>query len=310
MLKKIILITLYIFLATSSVVFGVYIASIVTEPINPTFTEDGSQIVVDKPQSGRVNVLFAGLDVGGYRSDTIMVASIDLLTKKISVLSIPRDTRIKLNGSYAKINAAIGTPGRVQTLINAIKEITDLPINYYVTVENDGFRNIIDKLGGVYIDVPQDMRYRDPVQKLNINLKKGYQLLDGDKAEQFVRFRSYPNADYERIKAQQMFMRELIKQKLTLQNIANAKEIFNEAKKYVSTNIGVSDILKYVDLLKSVDSSSVQFFTLPSYAEYINKISYVLYSKEEVTAFIKENFSVTTEAELSEPSNDIQSTGS
>jgi len=95
---------------------------------------------------------------------------------------------VKVNGKYMKINALIGKGGE-KMVIDMVEDITGLPVDYYVTLNFKGFREIVDTLGGVEINVPFDMDYDDPYQNLHIHLKKGKQVLDGKKAEQFVRYR-------------------------------------------------------------------------------------------------------------------------
>lgn len=289
--KRMIAIIICLFFTGSSAVFGVYVANKVSAPLNPERNSEGIPIMGD-PVGARINILILGLDKGSWRSDTIILASIDTKTNAVSVLSIPRDTRVFIDGHYDKINHVVGYKDRVESSIKAVKSITGIPINYYITVDPAAFRNVIDILGGVYLDVPQDMYYRDPAQNLYINLKKGYQLLDGDKAEQLVRYRyGYVDADLGRIRTQQLFIRELIKQKLTLSNIAKAREIFNELKKYVNTNYTVVDLVNHLDIAKKINPDGIEFFTLPCTDKMIDGISYVIYYENETRELIREKFS-------------------
>ena len=128
--------------------------------------------------------------------------------------------------------------------------LTGLPVHYYVVVNPDGFRRIIDTLDGVWIDVPIRMYYSDPDQGLYIDLKPGYQLLDGKKAEQFCRFRSgYANADLGRIEAQQNFVKALFEQKLKPEYLMKSGEIYQHIEDCVDTNFSVSDIPIFLKML-------------------------------------------------------------
>ncbi len=159
---------------------------------------------LEKPLADRINFLIIGSDKGGANTDVLMFVSYDKADNKIKITSIPRDTRALVNGKNRKINACL-----------AIEE-TSFAGNhqgYYrgahpLLCEGGpaGFKSIVDILDGVDFYVPRDMKYSDPSQNLYINLKEGMQHLDGDKAEQLVRFRRYVQGDHERIKVQREFV--------------------------------------------------------------------------------------------------------
>lgn len=179
-----------------------------------------------------INVLVLGLDDDETRSDVIALINYNPIESKMKILSIARDTRVRVNGKYTKINSLIGKGGE-KLVVDMVEEITGLPIDYYITLNFKGFREIVDILGGVEIDVPFDMDYDDPYQNLHIHLKKGKQVLDGKKAEEFVRYRKgnhsgegYEDGDLGRIKMQQLFIEEFVKQKLKLKYLLKADEIF------------------------------------------------------------------------------------
>lgn len=223
---------------------------------------------VDKA-TGRVNVLILGVDKEGLRTDTIMVASYDIDQKTVNVLSIPRDTRMYIGTKYQKINSAhaITKNGKIkgpQGTIEAVTRLTGIPINYYVEFDFEAFRKTIDTLDGVYFNVPQVMKYTDRTQDLYIDLAPGYQKLDGDKAEQLVRFRKYPEGDIKRIRVQQEFLMALAEQKLTPEYIKKAPELFGSVIcKYVVTNLKLDDVAKYSDTLDGLDLENIQMHELP-----------------------------------------------
>ena len=263
---------------------------------NYFFPNNSFSGVIDDIEPDRINTLVLATDKGGLLTDTVMLASVNTKTKKINLLSIPRDTLVKYNGRTLMINAVYGRGKegeRHNATIEVVREITGLPINYYVVVKPDGFRNVIDALGGVYIDVPQDMEHHDPTpgQDLHIGLKKGYQLLDGDKAEQFTRFRGYPNADLGRIEAQQMFLSELFKQKVNAGLIIKAPALYRAIAKNVDTNFSASSVPSMVKIITSFDKDSVDTYTLPGTTQN-NRI---VYDKEKTKKLIKEVFLKTEE---------------
>lgn len=285
---------------------------------------------------GMVNVLLIGVDEGGYRSDTIMLASLDGHSNRVSILSIPRDTMVKINGSTQKINATMGfarsssssdeedgepivtaTPdplaqelnvhpselsmseGHEDLLIEKIKSITGLPIHYFITVDFDGFIEVIEALDGVDFDVPYDMDYDDPVQSLHIHLKAGPQHLDGAHAHQFVRFRhnnngsapgEYVMGDEGRIHWQQQFIKEVINQKLNAQYLSKINEVFTVVKNNVRTNLTVTDVARNLNALTKVSLDDITTYQLPGEYEYTDNLWYYVHSQKKTEELINNVF--------------------
>lgn len=250
--------------------------------------------VTDLVTGGRVNLLFLATDEGGYLTDTVMLLSFDSDRNSLNILSIPRDTRIRRDGTFYKFNAlyALGDEGaRHEEPIRYVKELTGLPIHYYAVVHPEGVRNMVDILGGVWIDVPERMYYRDPEQNLTIDIAPGYQLLDGKKAEQYTRFRAgYADADLGRISAQQTFVTELIRQKATPQYLAKAPGLFRELSCHVETNLKISDLPIFMNLLKDFDRLSVSTHKMPLTEEWVNGTSYVICNVEKTRELIRREF--------------------
>lgn len=252
-------------------------------------------VPVDKA-TGKINVLILGVDKDGLRTDTIVVACYDLDDNKINILSIPRDTRMYIGNKYQKINAAhaISQKGQIkgpQGSIEAVTRLTGIPINYYVEFSFDAFRNTIDALDGIYFDVPRDMNYEDPAQKLTIHLKKGYQLLDGDKAEQLVRFRRYPEGDIARVEMQQAFMKAVADQKLNMSIISKIPSLFEVLNKDINTNFTILDVTKYMNNLSELSSENIVMHQLPgkfSGSEYTT--SYWLPNMDAIKQMVENDF--------------------
>lgn len=242
-----------------------------------------------------VNVLVLATDKGGLLTDTIMVASTNKATKKVNVLSLPRDTRVTLsNGNHGKLNSVYGSEEekkRPSAIIDKVEELTGLKIDYYVIMHPDGFRDVIDALGGVYFDVPQRMYYSDPDQDLYIDLQPGYQLLDGDKAEQYCRFRSgYATADLGRIQAQQAFIKALFEQKVNAKIVLKVPALFTQLKKDFDTNIGLNDAVRLAKVALSFGTDSIETYQLPSSSQYIGGGSYMIVNEEETANLIQDVF--------------------
>lgn len=247
---------------------------------------------LDKTTTDKVNVLLMGLDEEKIHADVIMVVSVDPEENTVNVLSIPRDTRVQYSESkYDKINHAMGYKNPEETIIRLVKQVTGMPIHYYCEVDFEGFRNVIDILGGVEFDVPINMNYDDPAQNLHIHVNKGLQTLDGYNAEGVVRFRNtYVNGDVDRISLQQDFLMALFEQKLQPEYIAKAPSIIKEIYKHVKTNFSVADASKYLGMLKKLTSESMHTYTLPGHGQYISKVSYYVYDEAATKEMILTGF--------------------
>ena len=161
-----------------------------------------------------------------------------------------------------------------------INELTGLDIKYYIKVDTEAFKALVEAIGGVTFDVPIDMKYTDKKQGLYINLKAGVQKLDGDKAEQVVRFRhnsdgsTYPAEygieDIGRMKTQRNFLKALAKQTLKIENIFKINEFIDIAKKYVETNISFDVIKDYVPYIAEFNSDNLRTEHLPGQSEKCN----------------------------------------
>ena len=249
----------------------------------------------DVPQGevGVVNILLLGVDAGGMRSDTIMIMSLNGYTNEVNVLSVPRDTRIPVGSGHQKVNAAIGIGAQEvrkgnyeeaeDYAVRKIKDLTGLPIHYFMTIDFEGFKDMIDVVGGVDFEIPFHMKYDDPVQGLHIDLQPGMQHLDGEAAHDFVRFRQgnvgypgYATGDLGRIEAQQAFLRALVEQKVRPEYIADAADIFGVVSKYVKTNYSVKDLLRHVGTVAKLDINNVKMHQLPGSPQMISGISYYI----------------------------------
>lgn len=243
-----------------------------------------------------INVLVIGLDDDEVRSDVIALLNYNPDENKMNILSIARDTRVKANGEYVKINALVGKGGE-KILIDMVENMTGLHVDYYITANFKGFKEIVDALGGVEVEVPFDMDYDDPYQNLHIHLKKGKQILDGKKAEGFVRYRKgnhkgegYEDGDLGRIKMQQQFIQEFIRQKFKLKYLLKADDIFYTLKKNMKTNIEIGDIHYFIADIKNIKAPTIKGYTLPGYSRYTGGQWYYIYNKKETKDLIEENF--------------------
>lgn len=261
---------------------------------------------------GMVNILLLGVDEGGMRSDTIMLVSLNGRTHKVNILSIPRDTRVLIGKHYQKINSAIGIGAQEvakgnlkepeELSVQKIKLLTGLPIHYFMSVDFDGFKEIIDALGGVDFDVPFDMKYDDPAQNLHINLKAGMQHLDGQAAHDFVRFRKgnpghkgYATGDLGRIEAQQAFIKALVEQKLQPKYLTKVNDIFDVIRRNVRTNYSAKDLVKHLGTIRKLKSEDIHMYQLPGSPQMIGGVSYVVCDEAELSNLVSTVFSPSAE---------------
>lgn len=237
----------------------------------------------------KLNILVLGLDEVSQSTDTILVVNFDCGKKRISILSIPRDTKVRINGTYSKINSAY-VKGGPELALNTVSSLLKIPVDSYILFDMQAFRKVIDALDGVYINIAEDMHYDDPVQNLSIHLKKGYQLLDGEKAEQFVRYRwGYTGGDLGRVEAQQEFIKALISQKMNSRSISRINSIIDIAYKHIKTNITSGDALKYARSIIDIGSENVQFFTLPG-KPVEEDVWYYIFDEKDTDDLVRKHF--------------------
>ncbi|MBO5008061.1 MAG: LCP family protein [Clostridia bacterium] len=210
-----------------------------------------------------VNAVLLGLDKGGTRTDVIIFAQLNLVDGELNMLQIPRDTYVKNNGrSDRKINSAYGYK-KQETTFKEIEMVTGLRADKYILVDTAGFRKVIDTIGGVDFEVPINMNYDDPVQDLHIHLNKGMQHLDGDKAEQFVRFRQnndgtgYAMGDLERLQAQSKFIQATVDEVFQLANVLKINDLVEDFNEIVDTNFTLNEMLTYAPYVLGTDRDKI-----------------------------------------------------
>lgn len=238
------------------------------------------------------NVVVAGVDEGGYRTDLILLCQINRYSNELNILQIPRDTRVQNRRNDKKINSAFFSG--FDCMSDEINQLTGIKPEKYIMVDFDGFSDIIDALGGVVVDVPVRMNYTDPVQNLVIDLQPGKQKLNGEKAQMFMRFRKnndgtgYANGDIGRIDTQKLLYSAVIKKIKTPAGIARIPAVLSAVKKHSKTNAG--DELMGILRDMAVCSGNLKFHTLPGNGKYIGGGSYFVYDKSKTNEIISNNF--------------------
>jgi len=237
----------------------------------------------------RVNILIVGCDEieNQGRADTIVFLSISPKTKDALILSIPRDTRVKIPGrGMDKINHAYAFGG--ESLISeTVSSFLDVPIHFYAVADFNGFVYIIDELGGVEIDVEKEMYYVDKAGGVEINLHPGKQILDGEKALQYIRFRYDKLGDLGRIKRQQKLALAVIKKMINFDSITKIPQISEGMKGYIETNIEARYTVALTNLFRGVNQEKFRIETVQGKPVYIEGISYLEPNVEEVQQRVK-----------------------
>lgn len=237
----------------------------------------------------RINILIVGCDEieNQGRADTIVLLSISPKTKNVLILSIPRDTRVEIPGrGMNKINHAYAFGGK-ELISKTVSSFLDIPINFYVIVDFIKFVNIIDELGGVEINIEKEMHYIDKAGGLNINLYPGKQILDGEKALQYIRFRHDNLGDLGRIKRQQKLVEALINKMMNLDSVKKIPLILEGLKTYLETDIKLQDAVALANLFKRVSQDKFIIETVQGNPVFINGISYLEPDTIEVQKKVK-----------------------
>ena len=265
----------------------------------------------------RVNILLMGVDRRGMknnglpRSDSMMLVSVDPLTKRYDLFSILRDTYVDIPGNgSSRINSAI-VDGGPELAMKTVSQFTGLPVDRYVITDFEGFKALIDAVGGVELDVEKNMYYHDPTDKgvYDINLKKGLQQLDGNKALQYVRFRHDATSDYTRTERQRKLLAAIANQMKNGTTLIQLPSILKEVTPYVQTNIGSMDMLKLSALGLNLNTQSPGNYQLPPmgmFRESHKAGSVLVPDVDQVQSFIQEKLQPPT-AEAMQPMDENKS---
>ncbi|MDD4526832.1 MAG: LCP family protein [Candidatus Margulisbacteria bacterium] len=237
------------------------------------------------------NILVLGIDdvKGIGRSDTIMVVNVNRATKKIGLLSIPRDSRVNIKGhGLDKINHAYAYGG-INLVKETLTELLQTPIKYHVVLKLGGVKDIINEIGGVDIDVQKRMYYMDKAGDLYIDFKPGQQEMNGEQATSFLRFRHDEKGDIGRIGRQQQFIKAVISKMLMPQNLVKLPKLISEKEKYVDTNLSVGQMLGLaVEFKDSLESGKLNVNTLPGAIMLVDGLYYWRIDLASATKMIDE----------------------
>jgi len=219
-------------------------------------------------RDGCSTILLAGTDKSGDRTDTVMLLSVDRSAKRLTLLSIPRDTKVNSTYTPHKINIAYGVNGKdqegMEALMDYVTELVGFRPDGYVLIDLDVFVDLVDKMGGVKFDVPCDMDYSDPAQDLTIDLKAGMQRLNGEQAMGLVRFRSgYAMADLQRVNVQRDFMLAAMHQWVSVWNLWRLPSAARLLSAHTVTDLSTRNLVWLAESVALCGTSNLQTLTIP-----------------------------------------------
>lgn len=229
------------------------------------------QGAVNSSFDGYTNVLVLGLDDGadptnteGAKADTILVLSMENGSGKLRCITIPSDTWVNPPGNahFMRIRS-VYTEGGAPLMVREVNQLLGIPIHQYVVLDLKAFSELIDVLGGIDIYVESDMDYEDPEAGLNIHLKQGYQHLDGNQAQQYLRYRSPELGDVGREQRQQRFVKALYQQVMRLETVPKLPLIAETLHKNVKTSAEVFDSAHLANVVRRLSSDPPQGVILP-----------------------------------------------
>lgn len=225
------------------------------------------------------------------RSDTMLLVRFQPEDHSLKILSIPRDSRVRLpNGSYDKINSANAIGGVPYTKQVIQENLEGINIDKHIRVTTNAFKDLVDLIGGVEVYVPIDMQYTDKTQGLYIDLKEGKQTLNGDQAEQFARFRYDNLGDIGRVQRQQILLKALREKLQSPQAIFKIPQAIKLLQQEIDTDLTQSEILSLSAYGLSLDKQDIHMVMLPGRASYPNeyRLSYWLISPDNKEKVINE----------------------
>ena len=226
--------------------------------------------------AGRTNILVLGVDQregDAGRSDTMFVVMYDPKNEQVSLLSVPRDTRVKIPGhGWEKINHSFAYGG-YKLAQRAAEDLLGIRVEHHIMIDFTGFQRIVDAMGGIDINVEKRMSYEDPYDNLVIDLQPGMQHMDGRTAIQYVRYRD-EEGDIGRIKRQQHFM-QAVQEKLTSPAIVTRlPNLIKEATALMQTDMSPTEMVELGRAMQKASKQGLKTDTVPGTPAYIDEVSY------------------------------------
>lgn len=267
-------------------------------------------LTVDRPQKSAdeeevfpfsdqnyVTVLFLGIDrtverdsiLDGYRSDSIALIRMQLDTKTINVLSIPRDTYtyVPIEGKKDKINHAYAYGDMQGTAVESTQEavqelVKGLPIDYYMVMDMEHIPDIVDDIGGVVLDVDCDMK------TYGADLSKGVQLCNGKQAFDYIHWRFSGQGDIDRIGRQQKFLKAVFKKQRDSGQLVETVKIVLKYKDSLKTSLNPIQMVALAKYFSEITEDDIHYYVIPGNSQNINGVSYWVPHPQEAQSVINE----------------------
>ncbi len=247
-----------------------------TQTADPAETLNPSEAPVDPYQRKEEcwTFLLVGKDKVGANTDSLMYLTYNVKDQTVSVASIPRDTRMEVDRSNKKINAAFASGG-MEELRTEVARTLGIPVDYYIKVDVKAFVQIIDWVGGIDFEVPCNMNYDDPAQDLHIHYKKGMQHLTGQQALEVCRFRDNNDGtgyyDQGRMETQRAVLATVAKKALSWGSLTKINEFVDIIMDNVETDLTLSNMLWFASKAVYFDMENLHTETLPAewYSPYM-----------------------------------------
>ncbi len=259
---------------------------------------------------GELQVLLMGVSTdqeGVALTDTIIVASYNPNTQKAVLLSIPRDSFTGKNTKRAvasdKINAIYNMTRDPMKTVEAVNDLTGLDLQYYAIVQTEALIELVDAIGPIEYYVPTNMNYDDTSQDLHIHFEEGLQEIDGQAAEELLRFRKnndgtsfpeeYGDNDIGRMRNQREFITAVVQQTVKLENITKLGSLLDIASRNLITNLNFDVLKDYLPYAVEFSTENLQTASLPGSVPDVsqtNNVSIYVVDKEETAQLVKELF--------------------
>ncbi|MDQ2097649.1 MAG: LCP family protein [Tychonema bourrellyi B0820] len=226
-------------------------------------------------------------------TDTMLLVRFDPQNKKLSVLSIPRDTRAYVEGrGEVKINEANYYGGPASSAKSVSGLLGGVGIDRYVTLNIQGIKSLVDAIGGITINVPKDMKYTDESQHLYIDLKAGKQHLNGEQIVQYLLYRHDNLGDIGRVQRQQLLMRAFVEQEVNVGLLSRLPNILSVIQSHIDTNLSIEELVALAGFAIKTDRSSVQMLMVPGKFSDAKdyKASYWLPDQNAIETLVAEHF--------------------
>lgn len=205
-----------------------------------------------------------GVSEAGRYADAVMLISMNHDTGEIHGLSLPRNIKLDIPGRKAPdyLSFTYYYGGALLT-VNSVSQLLQVPITQYIALDRKALSQFVDALGGINIYVQDDMNYDDPTSGTSIHLSRGYRHLDGDLAQQYLRYRSDDLGDIGRVQRQQKFVQALFDKMMTAETLTAVPSIVHIFNNSMETNINLLDISSLIDLFDTLRTSEMKVQMLP-----------------------------------------------